>query len=80
MIGMICAMGFRLVPVIEGTNCCAKARAVILGVTLGVCRNTELSADYLRASWERAVSALLGRAGCLGLAVSVTMLGNSSAG
>ena len=81
MIGMICAMGFRFVPVIEGVRIAVPgARAVAFwALTLAVLlRTAELGADYLHEGFLRlaAISGLLAWVALLawGLAVGLTML------
>ncbi len=81
MIGMICAMGFRFVPVIEGIRIALPgARGVAFwALTLAVLlRTAELGADFLHEGFLRvaAVSGFLAWVALLawGLAVGLTML------
>lgn len=82
VIGMICAMGFRFLPVIEGVALPLPwLRAVCFWAlaTSTILRTLEVGADYLHEGFLRpaAVSGFLAwlALGCWGLAASLTMLG-----
>lgn len=81
MFGMICAMGFRFVPVIEGVRMAIpRARSVAFwSLTLAVIlRTAELGADYVHEDFLRlaSVSGFLAWVALLawGLAVGLTMV------
>jgi hypothetical protein len=80
LIAMICAMGFRFVPVIEGVRIALPGARLVAFWTLALAvllRTAEVGADYLHESFLRAaaVSGFLAWAALLawGLAVGLTM-------
>ncbi len=81
VIGAICAMGFRVLPVIEGVRLAIPGARHVAFWTLSlavVLRTAELGADYLHEAFLRA-AALSGflawlALGAWGLAVGLTML------
>ncbi len=81
LIGMICAMGFRFIPVIEGVRIAVSGARVVAFWTLVlavVLRTAELGADYLHEGFlgPAAISGFLAwvALGAWGLAAGLTML------
>jgi hypothetical protein len=86
VIGAICAMGFRFLPVIEGVRLAVPWARHLAFWTLGLAvllRTAELGADYLHEGFLRAaaVSGFLAwlALGAWGLAVGLTMLRGAAA-
>ncbi|MBI2562077.1 MAG: hypothetical protein HYW08_06755 [candidate division NC10 bacterium] len=81
LIGMICAMGFRFVPVIEGVRIAVPGARLVAFWALALAvllRTAEMGADYLHEGFLRAaaVSGFLAWVALLawGLAVGLTMI------